>query len=124
MIQSKTETILTDRPLMTNQNSFKCPEQNGYYSILNSCQNFWQCSNGHAYLQTCPGDLVFNVEKLTCDYRTETSCFDVELLEKISDKSSIRLLGKIKELTNNRIKVLYSTWFETLFRFIIKSVKI
>nr|CAH0110265.1 unnamed protein product [Daphnia galeata] len=49
-------------------NSFTCPDSNGQYPYDSCSSLYWQCSNGNAYLNCCPSNLVYNPALKVCDY--------------------------------------------------------
>lgn len=54
---------------------FVCPEQDGFYPIPGQCTgNYYSCVSGVAYERTCPGDSIFDPEKLVCVPSGSASC--------------------------------------------------
>ncbi|KAL7072621.1 hypothetical protein ACQ4LE_008000, partial [Meloidogyne hapla] len=50
--------------------SFNCSgKADGYYVKDGCSKDYYTCSNGIAYLTTCPGSLFFNIVKKQCDYK-------------------------------------------------------
>ncbi|GFY64134.1 putative chitinase 3 [Trichonephila inaurata madagascariensis] len=44
------------------------------YPSSTSCSEYYRCENGIAYKENCPGDLLLNRKKLTCDYAENVEC--------------------------------------------------
>lgn len=69
------------------QESFKCPDDYGFYPHHNSCDKYWKCDNGAAELKTCGNGLAFDAtdpKYLTenCDYHHNVDCGDRSQLGK------------------------------------------
>jgi len=70
----------TTRPLLQEpQPSKNCSRANGFFPwpANESCQNFWDCREGRAYLQSCPVGVIFDPQLNTCatpDQSTRTEC--------------------------------------------------
>jgi len=70
----------TSRPLLQEpQPSKNCSRANGFFPwpANESCQNFWDCREGRAYLQSCPVGVIFDPQLNTCatpDQSTRTEC--------------------------------------------------
>lgn len=45
-----------------------CKERNGVFSKTGDCTRFYLCSNGIAYLKSCPSSLHFNPDLKVCDW--------------------------------------------------------
>lgn len=63
------------------QESFKCPDDFGFYPHTTSCDKYWKCDNNVAELKTCGNGLAFDATDskfLTenCDYLHNTDCGD------------------------------------------------
>lgn len=63
------------------QESFKCPDDFGFYPHHISCDKYWKCDNAVAELKTCGNGLAFDAtdsKYLTenCDYIHNTECGD------------------------------------------------
>lgn len=63
------------------QESFKCPDDFGFYPHTTSCDKYWKCDNNVAELKTCGNGLAFDATDskfLTenCDYLHNTECGD------------------------------------------------
>jgi hypothetical protein len=63
------------------QESFKCPDDYGFYPHHTSCDKYWKCDNGAAELKTCGNGLAFDAtdaKYLTenCDYHHNVECGD------------------------------------------------
>jgi len=59
----------TTRPkLQEPQPSVNCSRANGFFAwpANISCQSFWDCRGGTAYLQTCPTGVIFDPQLATC----------------------------------------------------------
>jgi len=59
----------TGRPkLQTPQPSKNCPRANGFFPFPaeESCQKFWDCRGGKAYLQTCAAGVIFDPKIDAC----------------------------------------------------------
>lgn len=77
------------------QQSFKCPDDFGFYPHETSCDKYWKCDNGVSELKTCGNGLAFDAtdsKYLTenCDYLHNVEC---------GDRSE---LGKSLHLTSHR----------------------
>lgn len=65
--------------LAVAQESFKCPDDYGFYPHHVSCDKYWKCDNGVAELKTCGNGLAFDAtdsKYLTenCDYLHNVEC--------------------------------------------------
>lgn len=65
--------------LAVAQESFKCPDDFGFYPHHISCDKYWKCDNGVAELKTCGNGLAFDASDskyLTenCDYLHNVEC--------------------------------------------------
>lgn len=63
------------------QESFKCPDDFGFYPHHISCDKYWKCDNGVAEIKTCGNGLAFDASDskyLTenCDYLHNVDCGD------------------------------------------------
>lgn len=63
------------------QDSFKCPDDFGFYPHDSSCDKYWKCDNNVAELKTCGNGLAFDASDpkfLTenCDYLHNVDCGD------------------------------------------------
>jgi len=63
------------------QDSFKCPDDFGFYPHTRSCDKYWKCDNNVAELKTCGNGLAFDASDpkyLTenCDYIHNVDCGD------------------------------------------------
>uniref|UniRef100_A0A182UCD5 Chitin-binding type-2 domain-containing protein n=1 Tax=Anopheles melas TaxID=34690 RepID=A0A182UCD5_9DIPT len=63
------------------QESFKCPDDFGFYPHHSSCDKYWKCDNNVAELKTCGNGLAFDAtdsKYLTenCDYLHNVDCGD------------------------------------------------
>jgi len=61
------------------QQSFKCPDDFGFYPHETSCDKYWKCDNGVSELKTCGNGLAFDATDskfLTenCDYLHNVDC--------------------------------------------------
>jgi hypothetical protein len=70
------------------QESFKCPDDFGFYPHHVSCDKYWKCDNGAAELKTCGNGLAFDAtdsKYLTenCDYLHNVECGERTQLGKI-----------------------------------------
>ena len=52
----------------TNPGGFVCPADVGIFPNPTDCSSFFNCVGGIAFLENCPGNLVFNPDLLICDY--------------------------------------------------------
>ncbi|XP_067617201.1 protein obstructor-E isoform X1 [Eurosta solidaginis] len=81
------------------QDSFKCPDDFGFYPHDLSCDKYWKCDNNVAELKTCGNGLAFDASDpkfLTenCDYLHNVDCGDRSQLEPpISTPHCSRLYG-------------------------------
>lgn len=71
------------------QESFKCPDDFGFYPHDLSCDKYWKCDNNVAELKTCGNGLAFDASDskfLTenCDYLHNVDCGDRTQLGKAS----------------------------------------
>lgn len=69
------------------QESFKCPDDFGFYPHDLSCDKYWKCDNNVAELKTCGNGLAFDASDskfLTenCDYLHNVDCGDRSKLGK------------------------------------------
>lgn len=67
--------------VVTAQESFKCPDDFGFYPHDISCDKYWKCDNNVAELKTCGNGLAFDATDnkfLTenCDYLHNVECGD------------------------------------------------
>ncbi|CAG2055484.1 unnamed protein product [Timema podura] len=72
------DTILAG---VSAQDTFKCPDDYGFYPHSVSCDKYFKCDNGVAELKTCGNGLAFDASDpkyLTenCDYLHNTDCGD------------------------------------------------
>lgn len=63
------------------QESFKCPDDYGFYPHHTSCDKYWKCDNGAAELKTCGNGLAFEATDSkylseNCDYHHNVECGD------------------------------------------------
>lgn len=63
------------------QESFKCPDDYGFYPHHISCDKYWKCDNGAAELKTCGNGLAFDAAdpkylSENCDYHHNVECGD------------------------------------------------
>jgi hypothetical protein len=68
------------------QESFKCPDDYGFYPHHQSCDKYWKCDNSVAELKTCGNGLAFDATDskfLTenCDYLHNVDCGERTQLE-------------------------------------------
>ncbi|KAL1488015.1 hypothetical protein ABEB36_015390 [Hypothenemus hampei] len=84
---------------VTGQESFKCPDDFGFYPHTRSCDKYWKCDNNVAELKTCGNGLAFDASDpkyLTenCDYIHNVDCGDRSELEPpVSTAHCERLYG-------------------------------
>lgn len=69
------------------QDSFKCPDDFGFYPHHTSCDKYWKCDNGIAELKTCGNGLAFEATDTkylseNCDYHHNVECGDRTTLGK------------------------------------------
>lgn len=74
--------------LAVAQDSFKCPDDFGFYPHDISCDKYWKCDNNVAELKTCGNGLAFDSSDpkyLTenCDYLHNVDCGDRTQLGKL-----------------------------------------
>lgn len=55
-------------------NSFKCPEQFGYFTDVRDCTRYFVCVFGEPLHETCTGGLYFSSELQTCDWPQNVDC--------------------------------------------------
>nr|CAD7416291.1 unnamed protein product [Timema poppensis] len=72
---------LNNNTLISAQDTFKCPDDYGFYPHSVSCDKYFKCDNGVAELKTCGNGLAFDASDpkyLTenCDYLHNTDCGD------------------------------------------------
>lgn len=75
------------------QESFKCPDDFGFYPHHSSCDKYWKCDNNVAELKTCGNGLAFDASDskyLTenCDYIHNVDCAERQQLGKSPSLSS------------------------------------
>ncbi|XP_076472830.1 uncharacterized protein LOC143302175 [Babylonia areolata] len=51
-----------------------CPQSDGLFSHPLSCSKFVYCSRGTPLVVTCPSDLLYNANSMTCDHAKNTVC--------------------------------------------------
>jgi len=78
------------------QESFKCPDEYGFYPHSISCDKYWKCDNHVAELKTCGNGLAFDASDdkfLTenCDYLHNVDCGDRTQLGKEQAYSTFTL---------------------------------
>jgi len=83
------------------QQSFKCPDDFGFYPHETSCDKYWKCDNGVSELKTCGNGLAFDATDskfLTenCDYLHNVDCGERTELGKC-----LEIILHIKETTAN-----------------------
>lgn len=60
---------------LVETNDLGCPEDGpNIFPIPSSCPEYYLCINETAYRAQCPGDLLMNSDKMTCDFPDDTSC--------------------------------------------------
>lgn len=74
------------------QESFKCPDDYGFYPHHTSCDKYWKCDNGAAELKTCGNGLAFDAAdpkylSENCDYHHNVECGDRTQFGKIWSNS-------------------------------------
>ncbi|XP_013166946.1 PREDICTED: uncharacterized protein LOC106117269 isoform X1 [Papilio xuthus] len=96
------------------QESFKCPDDFGFYPHHVSCDKYWKCDNGVAELKTCGNGLAFDASDskyLTenCDYLHNVDCGDRSQLEPpISTPHCQRLYGIFAD--EKKCDVFWNCW--------------
>jgi len=74
-VDCKQDTIKTIRDVEpTPSPTFKCPEEQGFYSNPTDCSKFYLCANYLAWEQQCPGKLLFNKAINQCDFPEKVDC--------------------------------------------------
>ena len=55
---------------------FSCPpgSVHDYFADVTNCGNFYHCSDGNAYLQSCKDGLYFNPNTKVCDFPSNVRC--------------------------------------------------
>ncbi|XP_066994277.2 protein obstructor-E isoform X2 [Anabrus simplex] len=100
--------------LAAAQESFKCPDDYGFYPHSRSCDKYFKCDNGVAELKTCGNGLAFDASDpkyLTenCDYIHNVECGDRTTLEPpISAPHCPRLYGIFPDET--KCDVFWNCW--------------
>lgn len=98
----------------TAQESFKCPDDFGFYPHHISCDKYWKCDNNVAELKTCGNGLAFDASDskfLTenCDYLHNVDCGDRTQLEPaISTPHCPRLYGIFPD--EKKCDVFWNCW--------------
>ncbi|XP_053671539.1 protein obstructor-E isoform X1 [Anopheles nili] len=96
------------------QDSFKCPDDFGFYPHHSSCDKYWKCDNNVAELKTCGNGLAFDASDskyLTenCDYLHNVDCGDRTQLEPpISTPHCERLYGIFPDAA--KCDVFWNCW--------------
>uniref|UniRef100_A0A7E4UQ98 Chitin-binding type-2 domain-containing protein n=1 Tax=Panagrellus redivivus TaxID=6233 RepID=A0A7E4UQ98_PANRE len=54
---------------------FTCPSDNGFFSDPADCKSYYECVNGTPYHFTCGDGLEWNESIKSCDWPTDTTCF-------------------------------------------------
>lgn len=83
------------------QESFKCPDDFGFYPHDISCDKYWKCDNNVAELKTCGNGLAFDASDskfLTenCDYLHNVDCGERTQIGKYFQYSSIQHISSTK----------------------------
>lgn len=73
-------------PGARGQESFKCPDDFGFYPHQLSCDKYWKCDDGVAELKTCGNGLAFDATDTkflteNCDYLHNIQCGERTQLE-------------------------------------------
>lgn len=63
----------------------KCPDEKPlpfpiFFPYPDNCAEFYHCSEGVAYLKTCPQGLLFNINLDSCDHPGNVDCGDRKIL--------------------------------------------
>lgn len=66
----------TSRPRPTVRPPPGCYGLRGQFPSPKSCANYLNCWDGVVIEQTCPDGLLFNAQKLVCDYDYNVNCGD------------------------------------------------
>ncbi|XP_029675396.1 protein obstructor-E [Formica exsecta] len=98
----------------SGQESFKCPDDFGFYPHHISCDKYWKCDNNAAELKTCGNGLAFDASDskfLTenCDYLHNVDCGERTQLEPpISTPHCTRLYGIYAD--EKKCDVFWNCW--------------
>lgn len=98
----------------SGQESFKCPDDFGFYPHHISCDKYWKCDNNVAELKTCGNGLAFDASDskfLTenCDYLHNVDCGERTQLEPpISTPHCTRLYGIYAD--EKKCDVFWNCW--------------
>ncbi|XP_076360203.1 protein obstructor-E-like [Tachypleus tridentatus] len=105
-------------PVETDK-EFICPKPFGYFPHSKSCDRYWACENGTAFLKLCGNGLVFdnsNYLQENCAYLFSVNCGQRTNMEPpISTPHCPRLYGVFEDESNCR--VFYSCWNGVASRF-------
>ncbi|KAJ2779742.1 hypothetical protein H4R18_003845 [Coemansia javaensis] len=55
-------------------NKFCVRHGDGNYVFEGSCAQFFSCANGFGWLQSCPGDLLFDSTLMECVWHEQVDC--------------------------------------------------
>ncbi|KAK7087242.1 uncharacterized protein [Littorina saxatilis] len=55
-----------------------CPRSDGLFPHPSSCNKFVYCARGSPVVLTCPADLLYNVDTMTCDYQDKIVCIQYD----------------------------------------------
>ena len=96
------------------QESFKCPDDFGFYPHHISCDKYWKCDNSVAELKTCGNGLAFDASDnkfLTenCDYLHNVDCGERTQLEPpVGTPHCARLYGIFPD--EKKCDVFWNCW--------------
>jgi chitinase len=77
----------TQKPITQNPNDpFKCPSPNGFFSDPKDCTSYYECNNGNPIHFTCPPGTEWNEKLQTCDWPSDTVCFQKKSVKSRSVK--------------------------------------
>ncbi|KAL6258680.1 hypothetical protein P5V15_010632 [Pogonomyrmex californicus] len=106
--------LLRYKERTSGQESFKCPDDFGFYPHHISCDKYWKCDNNVAELKTCGNGLAFDASDnkfLTenCDYLHNVNCGERTQLEPpISTPHCARLYGIFPD--EKKCDVFWNCW--------------
>ncbi|XP_044597367.1 protein obstructor-E-like [Cotesia glomerata] len=96
------------------QDTFKCPDDFGFYPHHLSCDKYWKCDNNVAELKTCGNGLAFDASDAkflteNCDYLHNVECGERTQLEPpISTPHCARLYGIFPD--EKKCDVFWNCW--------------
>jgi hypothetical protein len=96
------------------QESFKCPDDYGFYPHHLSCDKYWKCDNGAAEIKKCGNGLAFDATddkylSENCDYLHNVDCGDrTEIEPPVAAPHCARLYGIFADV--DKCDVFWNCW--------------